>query len=156
MESASWSQNDAPGDSNIELSRADIIHSLMGGKNHFLKISELFLIFVGGESHFNMDSSLWFPEFLKNDTIKRMALAMLGGTINEQTATIYKVLLHFQVAVHYHTHLSREQCDSPLIRHMEDLKTRHLYASLAALDKIGFLTPPSLHLLQALITGVSS
>lgn len=98
---------------------------------------------------------LQFPDFPRKSAIRRIALAQLGGLVDEPNANLHKVILHFRAAVLYHAYTPSEVHEVSLARSVEDLKTKHLHASLAALNRVGFLVPPSLLLLQALITGVS-
>lgn len=99
--------------------------------------------------------TLGFPGLLRWSTIKRMAMAALTETACEDQIPIHKVMLHFQLAVIYHADLAEER-DVSVMKLIEELKVRHLKSALSALNLIGFSTPPSLSLLQALVTGVCS
>ncbi|GIJ87077.1 hypothetical protein Asppvi_005979 [Aspergillus pseudoviridinutans] len=129
-----WDQGDAP---TAELSQADITHILMRD----------------GNEQQSADTGLRFPDFPRRSAIKRIALAQLGATVDEPNANLHKVILHFRAAVLYHAYTPSEVREVSLLRSVEDLKTKHLHASLAALNRVGFLAPPSLLLLQALVTG---
>ena len=70
---------------------------------------------------------------------EKIALALMEGTADEKTLNLYRVIVHFQAAVQ---------------RHIQRMEFNHLIAALTALDKVSFLTAPSLLLAQALVTGV--
>ena len=78
---------------------------------------------------------------------EKIALALMEGTADEKTLNLYRVIVHFQAAVV----LYASQLQGPKSAQME---FNHLIAALTALDKVSFLTAPSLLLAQALVTGV--
>ncbi|OOQ88232.1 hypothetical protein PEBR_14390 [Penicillium brasilianum] len=123
--------------SDVELSRGDLVHILKGG----------------ADKHVRIMATLGFPGLLRWSTIRRMAMAALTGTTSEDQFFINKVMLHFQLAVIYHADLADER-DVSVMKIIEELKVRHLKSALSALNLIGFSTPPSLSLLQALVTSV--
>lgn len=108
-----------------------------------------------GNDQQSADTGIRFPDFPRKSAIRRIALAQLGGLVDEPNANLHKVILHFRAAVLYHAYAPSEVQEDFLARSVENLKTKHLHASLTALSRVGCLTPPSVLLLQALVTGVS-
>jgi hypothetical protein len=87
--------------------------------------------------------------------VEKIGLAMMEGTADEHTLSLYKVIIHFKAAVVlYASHLEGAR-SAGVQKHIRQMEFVHMSAALTALDNISFLTPPSLLLVQALITGVS-
>jgi hypothetical protein len=79
----------------------------------------------------------------------------MEGTADSQTISLCKVITHFKAAVVlYASHLEGAKSVG-VQKHIKQMEFVHMSAALTALDSISFLTPPSLLLVQALITGVS-
>jgi hypothetical protein len=89
------------------------------------------------------------PAELKGDN------SSMDGKADEQTLSLCKVIIHFKAA----TVLYASQLQGPksveVQKHIRQMEYVYMSAALTALDSISFLTPPSLLLVQALITGVS-
>jgi hypothetical protein len=93
-------------------------------------------------------------DHIPQPAFERIALRFINGETDEQTTLLSLAIIHFKAAV-----IScRRQWLGPqttaIMEHIQKTKVHHTYASLSALDKVSFLAPPSLLLLQALITGV--
>lgn len=85
--------------------------------------------------------------------VERIALGLMEGTADEKTINLYKVIIHFKAAVVLYAS-NLEGPKSPAVqKHIRQMEYAHITAALTALDSVGFLTAPSLLLVQALITG---
>lgn len=101
------------------------------------------------------DSSIQLQVFhhLTPKALERIGLDLLEGTADEQTLLLYKVVVHFEAAVAF-LNTQIQGPPSPAIqKHLRDMQFHHRHAALTALDRVGYLTQPSLLLLQALIAG---
>lgn len=87
--------------------------------------------------------------------VERIGLALMEGTADERTLALYKVIIHFKAAVVLYASNLQGPKSPEVQKHIQQMEYDHLSAALTALDSISFLTPPSLLLVQALITGVS-
>lgn len=87
--------------------------------------------------------------------VERIGLALMEGNADERTNNLYKVIIHFKAAVVLYASNLGGQKSAEVQKHIKQMEYDHLSAALTALDNISFLTPPSLLLVQALITGVS-
>jgi hypothetical protein len=87
--------------------------------------------------------------------IERIALALMAGTADEKTLNLYKVVVHFQAAIIMYASQLQGPKSAAVQKHIQQMEYNHIIAALTALDNISFMTPPSLPLVQALVTGVS-
>jgi hypothetical protein len=87
--------------------------------------------------------------------VEKIGITLMDGKADEQTLSLCKVIIHFKAA----TVLYASQLQGPksveVQKHIRQMEYVYMSAALTALDSISFLTPPSLLLVQALITGVS-
>jgi hypothetical protein len=88
--------------------------------------------------------------------VERIGLALMEGTADEKTLLLYKVIMHFKAAVVLYASNLQGPKSAQVQKHIKQMEYDHLTAALTALDSIGLLTAPSLLLVQALITGVST
>ncbi|KAF2824767.1 putative Zn(II)2Cys6 transcription factor-like protein [Ophiobolus disseminans] len=85
--------------------------------------------------------------------VEKIGLALMEGTADDRTLSLYKVIIHFKAAVVlYASHLEGSK-SAGVQSHIKQMEFVHMSAALTALDSVSFLTPPSLLLVQALITG---
>lgn len=68
---------------------------------------------------------------------------------------MYKVIVHFKAALKLHASQLNAPKHPQIRNHVKDMQLHHLNAAHAALNAVSFMAPPSLLLLQALLTGVS-
>lgn len=80
---------------------------------------------------------------------------LMEGNVDDQTASLCKVILHFKSAVVLYASQLQGPKSADVQKQIRQLEFVHMSAALAALDSISFMCPPSLLLAQALITGVS-
>jgi hypothetical protein len=80
---------------------------------------------------------------------------MMDGIADERTASLCKVIMHFKAAVVLYASQLQGPKSVGVQKHIRQMEFVHMSAALTALDTISFMTPPSLLLVQALITGVS-
>ncbi|CAN9210653.1 unnamed protein product [Alternaria alternata] len=86
---------------------------------------------------------------------EKIALALMEGTADEKTLNLYRVIVHFQAAVVLYASQLQGPKSAAVQRHIQQMEFNHLIAALTALDKVSFLTAPSLLLAQALVTGAT-
>lgn len=79
----------------------------------------------------------------------------MEGTADERTLLLCKIIIHYKAAVVLYARSLQGPTSAEVQKHIRQLEYDHLSAALTALDSISFLTPPSLLLAQALLTGVS-
>ena len=84
-----------------------------------------------------------------------MALTLLEGTASERTMNLCKVVVHFKAGLGLYASQLHAPRNEKVRGYVKDMQLRHLSAALTALDAVSFMAPPSLLLLQALVTGVS-
>ncbi|KAF1958424.1 hypothetical protein CC80DRAFT_524542 [Byssothecium circinans] len=84
--------------------------------------------------------------------LERMAVGLIEGTADERTLNMYKVIVHFKAALGLYASQLQVPHSSSRV-HVKNMQLRHLNAALTVLDNASFLTPPSLLLLQTLLTG---
>jgi hypothetical protein len=118
---------------------------------------EIFHVILATENKELGDAAIRFHtlDHVPPEAVEKIGLALMDGTADEKTLNLYKVIMHFKAA----TVLYASQLQGPkgpaVQKHIQQMEYDHLIAALTALDGISFLTPPSLLLAQALITGVS-
>lgn len=121
-----------------ELTQGEILHVILGTETKNIAPTTI---------HFH---SL---DHLPPKAVERIALALMEGTADEKTETLYKVIIHFKFAVVLYASQLQGPKSPAVQKHIRQLEYNHLSAALTALDHISFLTTPSLLLVQALITG---
>lgn len=85
-----------------------------------------------------------------------MVLALMAGTVDEKTQNLYKVVIHFQAAIVMYASQLQGPKSEAVQKHIQQMEYDHIIAALTALDNVSFMVAPSLPLVQALVTGVSS
>lgn len=121
-----------------ELTQGEILHVILGTETKSMTPTTI---------HFH---SL---DHLPPKAVERIALALMEGTADEKTETLYKVIIHFKFAVVLYASQLQGPKSPAVQKHIRQLEYNHLSAALTALDHVSFLTTPSLLLVQALITG---
>lgn len=121
-----------------ELTQGEILHVILGTETKNMAPTTI---------HFH---SL---DHLPPKAVERIALALMEGTADEKTETLYKVIIHFKFAVVLYASQLQGPKSAAVQKHIRQLEYNHLSAALTALDHVSFLTTPSLLLVQALITG---
>ena len=84
-----------------------------------------------------------------------MALTLMEGTASERTMNMCKVIVHFKAGLSLYARQLNASSNHVVKKHIKEMQLKHLNAALYALDSVSFMAPPSLLLLQALLTGVS-
>lgn len=92
-------------------------------------------------------------DFISHSSIKKMGLALLSDDPLPSDKKIqYQVIINFKAALA----LGQQALPTETVaHHIQRIQKRKFQASLAALNKIGFCTRPSLSLLQAQCVGMS-
>lgn len=94
-------------------------------------------------------------DHIPQKAFERIALALMENNADKHTLNLYKVIVHFKAAVIL-CRREMQVVQSPEVQaYIKKAKNQHTHAAIAALDGVSFLVPPSLLLLQALLTGVS-
>jgi hypothetical protein len=94
-------------------------------------------------------------DHLPPKAVERIALALMEGSADEKTENLYKVIVHFKAAVVLYDSQLKGPKSAEVQKQIRQRESHHITAALTALDSVSFLTPPSLLLVQVLITGVS-
>ncbi|KAI4954444.1 hypothetical protein J4E91_002157 [Alternaria rosae] len=116
---------------------------------------EIFNIILGTESKERGNAAIRYHtvDHVPPKALEKIALALMEGNADEKTLNLYKVIVHFQGAVVLYASQLQGPKSAAVQRHIQQMEFNHLTAALTALDRISFLTAPSLLLAQALITG---
>ncbi|PVH93213.1 hypothetical protein DM02DRAFT_574711 [Periconia macrospinosa] len=104
----------------------------------------------------NSGSSSWnlhTLDHLPSKALERMVLGLLEGKEDERTLNMYNVNVHFKAALGLYASQLEVPLDADSRVHIKKMQLHHLNAALTALETVSFLTPPSLLLLQTLLTG---
>ncbi|KAF2875454.1 putative Zn(II)2Cys6 transcription factor-like protein [Massariosphaeria phaeospora] len=121
-----------------DLSPGEILHIVLGTQNKH-----------GGQITMQLHALDHIPQ----KAFERIAFRLIDSTDDEQTLNMYKVIVHWKAAVVlYGSQLESVQSET-LQKRIRTMELRHLYAALTALDHVSFMNPPSLLLLQALISA---
>ncbi|KAJ4359222.1 hypothetical protein N0V95_002389 [Ascochyta clinopodiicola] len=121
-----------------ELTEGEILHVILGTEAKNIDPTAV---------HFHV------LDHLPSKAVERIALALMEGTADEKTETLYKVIIHFKFAVVLYASQLQGPKSPAVQKHIRQLEYNHLSAALTALDHVSFMTTPSLLLVQALITG---
>jgi hypothetical protein len=116
---------------------------------------EILHVILGTETKNMAPTTIYFHslDHLPPKAIERIALALMEGTADEKTETLYKVIIHFKFAVVLYASQLQGPKSPAVQKCIRQLQYDHLSAALTALDHVSFLTTPSLLLVQVLITG---
>lgn len=82
-----------------------------------------------------------------------MSLALVEGDVDEQTLIYYRVCAYAK-ATFFIARLSELERSKRLRDHFQSSRKEYEASALSALDHINILAPPSLSLVQALLSGV--
>lgn len=82
-----------------------------------------------------------------------MCLALVEGNIDEQTLVYYRICAYTK-AVFFVARVSELGHTKRLRDHFQNSRKEYEASALSALSKINILAPPSLSLVQALLSGV--
>ncbi|KAL2845923.1 hypothetical protein BJY01DRAFT_213772, partial [Aspergillus pseudoustus] len=111
----------------------------------------VYLVIIGSES--SSSSRLYWPDHISATTFEHMCLLLEEKTLDEQTLHHYRVCIYAK-AIFFVSRLPAAQYSERLRRHLQDSKKQYEAIILTSLSKIQILTsPPSLSLLQALLSG---
>lgn len=102
------------------------------------------------------EMQLFLLDHIPPKALEKMILQLLEGNANERTTNMCKVIVHFKAGLNLYASQLNVPRNPMVKKHIKEMQLRHLKAALAALDSVSFMAPPSLLLLQALLTGVSA
>ncbi|KAF9690803.1 hypothetical protein EKO04_011046 [Ascochyta lentis] len=116
---------------------------------------EILHVILGTETKSMAPTTIHFQslDHIPAKAVERIALALMEGTADEKTETLYKVIIHYKFAVVLYASQLQGPKSPAVQKHIRQLEYNHLSAALTALDHVSFLMTPSLLLVQALITG---
>ncbi|KAF1971323.1 hypothetical protein BU23DRAFT_186123 [Bimuria novae-zelandiae CBS 107.79] len=100
-----------------------------------------------------LNTQLFELDHIPSKALERMAFVLLDGTADERTLNLCKIIVHFKAGLGLYASQLHKPRNAQLKEHIKEMQLRHLSAALTALDAISFMVPPSLLLLQALLTG---
>ncbi|KAJ5810305.1 uncharacterized protein N7503_002523, partial [Penicillium pulvis] len=95
----------------------------------------------------------FWPDHVSSSTLENMCLALVEGDIDEQTLVHYRVCAYTK-AKFFVTRVSELGHTKRLRDHFQNSRKEYEASALNALNKINILAPPSLSLVQALLSGV--
>ncbi|KAF9891413.1 hypothetical protein FE257_004269 [Aspergillus nanangensis] len=98
-----------------------------------------------------MKRSFW-PDHISLETLEKMSLAIMEEREDRQTLICYRICVYLK-AVTMISRLPRRDRSAPVRRHLEQSKSQYVDEIHQALRELDFLAPPSLKLLQALLSG---
>jgi len=103
----------------------------------------------------SLSTQLHLLDHIPPQSLERIATLLLEKEVDSRTLNMCKVVVHFKAALSlYASQLQAPQ--KPMLRErIKGMQLRHFNAAMTALENMSFLLPPSLLLLQALLTGVS-
>jgi hypothetical protein len=136
-EGVTWDRNNAV---DMDLSRSEILHILLGAQMKEPSPASL---------------QLHLLDHIPPKEFEKIALALLQDEVDEQTRNLYKVIVHFKAAIVLCMKQVNPSTSPGILQEIKSAKMMHVQAALTALDRVSMLAPPSLLLLQAMITGVS-
>jgi hypothetical protein len=111
----------------------------------------LIVLFSDGEPN-TMRQSFW-PDHVSFQTLERMCLSLIEGKEDKHKLTCYRVCVYMKASTLL-CRLPKKDRSVPLQRHLEQSKKQYEHEVHKALSEIDYLAPPSLVLLQALLSGV--
>ncbi|KAJ5219959.1 transcriptional regulator family: Fungal Specific TF [Penicillium chermesinum] len=116
---------------------------------------ELLYMMLPGADGVTNSQNLWiWPDHISSKTLERMGLAIIEGTENEHTLLYYRVIVWTKV-ITFLLGLIIVTPSEPLREHFKYLQRQYRAAAFRDLNSISVSAPPSLILLQALLSGVS-
>ncbi|KAI9927202.1 hypothetical protein MW887_003586 [Aspergillus wentii] len=98
-----------------------------------------------------MKQSFW-PDHVSFQTLEEMCLSLIEGKEDRHTRACYRVCVYMKAAVLL-SRLPKKDRSVPLRRHLEKSKKEYEHEMHQALSEIDYLSPPSLVLLQAFLSG---
>ncbi|KAE8308441.1 hypothetical protein BDV41DRAFT_568200 [Aspergillus transmontanensis] len=98
-----------------------------------------------------MQQSFW-PDHVSFQTLEGMCLSLIEGIENQHTLTCYRVCVYMKAAALL-CRLPKKDRSVPLRSRLEQSKKQYEHEVHKALSELDFLAPPSLVLLQALLSG---
>ncbi|KAE8338006.1 hypothetical protein BDV24DRAFT_166708 [Aspergillus arachidicola] len=96
--------------------------------------------------------TLW-PDHVSNPCLRDMTYALIARNENEQLLCHYRVCVYTKAISVISRWLLSTETNTSIRSTLIESKSRYITAACRALDSIGFLSPPSLSLIQALLSG---
>ncbi|KAJ5116340.1 transcriptional regulator family: Fungal Specific TF [Penicillium angulare] len=93
----------------------------------------LYMMLPGPDKKTNSQGTIVWPDHISDKTLERMGLAILDNSENDQILQLYRIV--------------------PLKMHFKTLKRQYEAAAMDELNSVPLTAPPSLTLLQALLSG---
>lgn len=139
-----------------DISKREIFNIILGSKSICFGNFDTELMRLLAESKDRGNAAVRYHtvDHVPPKAFEKIALALMEGNADEKTLNLYKVIVHFQGAVVLYANQLQGPKSAAVQTHIQQMEFNHLTAALTALDRISFLTAPSLLLAQALITGV--
>lgn len=140
-----------------DMTKHEIFNVILGSKYASYEIFGMKLIMMSAEFKERGNAAVRYHtvDHVPPKAFEKIALALMEGNADEKTLNLYRVIVHFQAAVVLYASQLQGPKSAAVQRHIQQMEYNHLIAALTALDKVSFLTAPSLLLVQALVTGVT-
>ncbi|KAJ5565054.1 hypothetical protein N7513_001296 [Penicillium frequentans] len=115
--------------------------------------SEIFyMMTIGPGNYRDFPRRYFWPDHVSSSTLENMCLALVEGVTDEQTLVHYRICAYTK-ATFFVTRVSELGHTKRLRDHFQNSRKEYEASALAALNKINILAPPSLSLVQALLSG---
>lgn len=111
------------------------------------------LTLVGPDKKTNSQGTIVWPDHISDKTLERMGLAILENSENEQVLQLYRIVVWIK-AISSISKLAPLISSQHLKVHFKTLKRQYEAAAMEELNSVPLTAPPSLTLLQALLSGV--
>ncbi|KAJ5885120.1 transcriptional regulator family: Fungal Specific TF [Penicillium taxi] len=112
----------------------------------------LYTMLPGPDKKTNSQGIILWPDHISNKCLERMGLAIIEASENEQLLHLYRIIVAMK-AIQCISKLLPLVSSERLKIHFRTLKKQYEMAALEDLNSIPLMTPPSLVLLQALLSG---
>lgn len=114
----------------------------------------LHMMLPGPDKKTNSQTFSW-PDHISDKTLERMGLAIIERRESEPTLQLYRINVWVK-AICFISALAPMISSEPLKVHFRRLKKQYEVAAIDELNSIPLTAPPSLAMLQALLSGVST
>ncbi|KAJ5288617.1 transcriptional regulator family: Fungal Specific TF [Penicillium angulare] len=112
----------------------------------------LYMMLPGPDKKTNSQGTIVWPDHISDKTLERMGLAILENSENEQILQLYRIVVWVK-AISSISKLAPMISSHPLKMHFKTLKRQYEAAAMDELNSVPLTAPPSLTLLQALLSG---
>ncbi|KAJ5162263.1 hypothetical protein N7492_007655 [Penicillium capsulatum] len=112
----------------------------------------LYMMLSAYNSQGTSQGAMFWPDHISDRTLERMGLAIIEGSEDEQVLQLYRIVVWVR-AISVISNLAPTISSERLKAHFGTLKKQYQAAALEDLNSIPLVAPPSLALVQALLSG---